>query len=190
MFRISLLSLLIFAFVTALMAQTSDSMISVPKRLVSVGVVQQIEAQNKIDETKQKIETYGKWVGLGKEVGTAVRDGLGALTDETNKFSKTGVGKFTMFIIAFKVLGYPIIQFFFGMLIWIFGTIVATVFFKNNFMPLKKVKVTPDGCKIIEYEPSLSDKWKECGGTGGSMAVFAVCYIVFCLIISAVIFIH
>lgn len=87
---ILLMSLSIFA--------QQDSMILVKKSDIPQNIVQKYE-------NEQNIQKIGKWVELGKEVGTAMKEGLGALTNETDKFSKTGVGKFTMFIITYKVLG-------------------------------------------------------------------------------------
>ena len=64
--------------------------------------VQQQKTDADID---QRIQRYGKWVGLGKEVGVAVDSSLGAITDQADHFSKTGVGKLTIALVIWKVLG-------------------------------------------------------------------------------------
>ena len=44
-------------------------------------------------------------VGLGKEVGTAVDSSLGAISNRTNEFAQTPVGKLTVAVVIFKVIG-------------------------------------------------------------------------------------
>ena len=74
-------------------------------------------------ETKRQIETAGKWAGLGREIGLAVNEGLQALTKTADDFSKTGVGRFTMFLIAWKVVGTDFLQLFFGTLFFLTGLV-------------------------------------------------------------------
>lgn len=50
-------------------------------------------------------QVVNEWVNVGKNVGTAMREGLSALTDEANKFAGTDAGRFTMAVIAWKVAG-------------------------------------------------------------------------------------
>ncbi|HEU5114653.1 MAG TPA: hypothetical protein VFT82_02720, partial [Candidatus Paceibacterota bacterium] len=85
--------------------QSQNDTIMVRKSDLPPELVKQLESQRELAQMSQKIETYGKWVGLGKEVGVAVNDSLSALTTQADKFSNTGVGKFTMFLVAYKVLG-------------------------------------------------------------------------------------
>ena len=118
--------------VSSVLAQTDTGLITVRRSSLPASVIQQVEMQ-------QKIETMGKWVGLGKEIGTAVKEGLSALTEETDKFSKTGVGKFTMFMIAFKIMGYAVIQLCVGIILFLIITPVIIVSFFKNCMPEKYV---------------------------------------------------
>lgn len=99
---------------TPLLAQTVDDRIVVKKSDLPPDVLKQIEM-------KQKIETYGTWVGLGREVGQAVNEGLQALTKQSEEFSKTGVGRFTMIMIAWKILGSQLIHIVFGILFFVLG---------------------------------------------------------------------
>lgn len=80
------------------------------------------KSQLKDLDTATTVEKVGAWVGLGKEVGLAVKEGLGALTEETEKFSKTSPGKLTMFIILYKTIGTDLVQLIVGVcfaLVWI-----------------------------------------------------------------------
>jgi len=49
-----------------------------------------------LDIAEQKIEQFGDWVGVGGEVGGAIKEGLEAVVDVADKFGKTDVGKFTL----------------------------------------------------------------------------------------------
>jgi hypothetical protein len=74
--------------------QTRDTtMVSIPRSALTPQQLKQVDVQE-----------AGAWVGLGKEVGEAINSSLSAVTDNTAKFADTKVGKFTMFIIAWKVL--------------------------------------------------------------------------------------
>ena len=90
-----------------------------------------IEAQQKLDVANQqilnlekKIDTYGKWIGVGGEIGNAVNEGLTAVVDVADKFGKTDVGRFTMVLIAWKVMGKDVIQIFLGL---IFFAVLTTI---------------------------------------------------------------
>lgn len=87
--------ILLFSIVTPARAQVADTgMVSIPRSALTPQQLKQIE-----------VHEAGAWVGLGKEVGEAINSSLSAVTDNTAKFADTQVGKFTMFIIAWKVLG-------------------------------------------------------------------------------------
>lgn len=81
------------------------------------------EVLNQI-ETRAKIQAYGEWVGIGKEIGTAVNEGLSALTKNADDLSKTDVGKFTMIMIAWKVMGWQLVHLIFGTVFFICGLII------------------------------------------------------------------
>jgi muconolactone delta-isomerase len=76
-------------------AQVRDSMVAVPASLLTADQ----KAQMEVAATQAKIQTYGKWVGLGKEVGEAVNSSLAAVTDQTARFADTKVGKVTMALV-------------------------------------------------------------------------------------------
>jgi hypothetical protein len=157
-------------------AQT-DSMVMVPKSMLPKSVIAQVEMQN-------VAQTYGKFAGIGKEIGVGIREGLGALTDETNKFANTKVGKFTMIIIAFKVLGLQLIQFIFGFTLWIFGSIATVFIYRSAIRPRRILKeVTKEGIKNYEiYEP--------CSSIQDWTFYLITIYAGFCLLCCAIIFIH
>jgi len=69
--------------------------------------IQQQKADADID---QRISRYGKWVGLGKEIGTAVDSSLNAITNQAEHFAKTGVGQVTVGLVIWKVLGDQVVH--------------------------------------------------------------------------------
>jgi hypothetical protein len=64
-----------------------------------------IDDKMKTDEITNKIETYGKWAGMGKEIGVAAKEGLTAVKDFAVDVSESNVGKTVMFLIIWKVAG-------------------------------------------------------------------------------------
>lgn len=86
--------------------------------------VAKIKARNELEGINNKIETYGKWAGMGKEVGTAVREGLVAVKDVTVDFADTDVGRITMGLIIWKVIGEDLKGIIFGLPLWIIGMVI------------------------------------------------------------------
>lgn len=171
-------SLLLIILCSTFLAAQSDSLIVVKKSDLPTTLVKKLEVE-------QNLINAGKWAGMGKEIGVAVREGLGALNDETNKFANTRVGIFVMFIIAFKVLGYPIIQLLIGLSLLIIGTIVFIFFFFKSCVHRKiLLKETIEDKKKIkefgEYKP------KEIYYA----ALTGACYLVYLITCMAIIFIH
>lgn len=50
-------------------------------------------------------ESVDKYAQMGKALGTAVNEGLGAVTKNVEQFSQTSAGKWLMVIISWKVMG-------------------------------------------------------------------------------------
>lgn len=88
----------------------------------------QFEKDLQLAEMEKKMEQYGKWVGVGGEVGQAINEGLMAVVDVSDKFGKTDVGKFTLVMVAWKVMGKDIVRIFLGI---IFLTIISVFIFKS-----------------------------------------------------------
>lgn len=64
-----------------------------------------IQKDQTVGDINKRIETYGKWVGMGKEIGEAVDSSLGAITNQADHFAHTGVGKLTVALVIWKVVG-------------------------------------------------------------------------------------
>jgi len=144
----------IFAMMAALIlivpafAQTStgttEEMITVPKSSLTPEQLQVAQTRQATDMLMAETGKYAEFVGLGKAVGVGMREGLEALTDTADKFSKTQVGHFTMFLIAYKILGTDLIQFLIGVPMFIVGTIVIIWSYRKNCIPYR-IKIEDEG---------------------------------------------
>ena len=173
-----------------LSVQAQDTSIMVVKKSdLPAALVQQLETKNSVEST---LQTYGKWAGMGKEIGVALREGLGALNDETNRFADTKVGFFVMFIIAFKVLGNPIIQLLIGIPLLIFGTVIFIVWFKRMVLPrtyLVSKDVVKEEGKILSTTKYTYES-KDPIYSGGAEVLGVLIYVVFMGICILVMFAH
>jgi len=77
----------------------------------------EIEQQSHNAQVANKIEQYGKWAGMGKEVGIAVSEGLNAVVDVADKFGNTRVGEITIALIIWKVFGTDVVRYLIGILL-------------------------------------------------------------------------
>ena len=106
-----------------------------------------IQAQQELEIMTKKMEQYGNWVGIGGEIGQAVKDGLFAVKDVAVEFGGTDVGKFTMYLIAWKVMGKDIVRIFLGLLFIIVATSIVWKSYKLN-LTTRKVKLKDNGWRF------------------------------------------
>lgn len=139
--KLFLLFLLMFSVTVSSFSQTKDEQIIVKTSDLTADQLVKIKTQQKVDELQSKIQTYGKWAGVGSEVGTAVREGLNAVVDVSEKFGNTKVGTFTMYLIAWKVVGVDVVRIILGLL---FVTI-ATFFILKALNSLSTRKLSTKG---------------------------------------------
>jgi len=120
-----IIALLVMLVVSSAFTQTQEKTYTVKES--------QLTAQQKAELTvQQQKENVGSWVGLGKEVGTAMKEGLSALNSEVNKFSESPAGQFTMFVIAYKVIGNDAFHFVIGFPLLVVGFCVWVFFYYRN----------------------------------------------------------
>lgn len=149
--------LLVFSCVPAA-GQTN--VVSIDTAGMPAAVKAAIANKMKTDEITTKIETYGKWAGMGKEIGTAAREGLGAVKDVAIDLSNSNLGKTVMFLIIWKVAGVDMVRMIIGFLIMIVITIFVT---KSYFRTMKTSRLTKKSGLFLwptkEYEPFDSSSW-------------------------------
>lgn len=138
-----------FCFVIAALGQTDDKVVIstrdlTPDQLAKIQAEKQLETANaQIDALQKKVETYGKWVGVGGEIGQAVKDGLNAVVDVADKFGGTNVGKFTMSMIAWKVIGKDIAKIVLGLMFFLTMFVVIWNIYKKVILTRKYVVNDP-----------------------------------------------
>jgi len=140
----------------------AEELVSVPKSMLSKEQLRQVEVNN-IMENISNPEEYNSIMAYGRAVGVAISDGLSAVVDQADRFGSTNVGQFTMYIIAFKVIGAKLIAIVGGLFFWIFGMAILIYIRKKLVTPIRVVKVNEGLFKRKEYEilPSMLDEWYE-----------------------------
>lgn len=86
-----------------------DEKVTIPKSMLTQDQINKLNSQN----IKEDVHS---WVGVGHEVGTAVNESLAAITTQANNFAHTGVGKVTVALVVWKVIGEQAVHLVFGLL--------------------------------------------------------------------------
>lgn len=155
-----ILSLVFFTFFVSAQTQAPEK-ITVNTTDLTADQLAKIKSQQEVETLQKKLDTYGKWVGVGGEVGNAIKEGLNAVVDVSDKFSKTDVGKFTMYLIAWKVVGKDIIRILLGVVFLVVFTVFMFKYFKKTFTTYR-VKVKDNGWKFWlpnEYKLVTPETW-------------------------------
>jgi len=170
--------MLIFTLLVSVTFAQQEEMVSVPKSQLTE---QQKQALT-IQDAKTGFETASQFVGLGREVGEAVNSGLSALTHHIDTISNTKVGKLTMFLIAYKVIGTDIIQLAVGLPLTILVVIFSFLFYWQNVRTKRYVnneifgpdgKITSRQYHVREFSGDTAWAWGIC-----SAIAFALCMLV------------
>lgn len=147
-----LLALMLYA--TPVVAQDSV-MVSVPRSVLTASQLASVEAQ----DIKAKANAYGAWVGVGKEIGEAVNSSLSAISDNAAKFADTKVGRFSMFIVAWKVLSDDIFGAIYTLIIVFIGLPILVWSYRRHLSVsvLDKEQIV-DGKVTRTYRPMTYDE--------------------------------
>jgi hypothetical protein len=106
----------IFTFILIGCFTLKAGTINVDTSGLSTDVKQAIAQKLQQDAITDKINTYGKWVGFGKEVGIASREALTAVKDVALNIANSKLGDTIMFLIVWKVAGRDMIRIIIAML--------------------------------------------------------------------------
>lgn len=112
------------------------------------------QQRQKFGGTSNTVQDVHAWVGVGKEIGTAVNDSLAAITTQSNNFAQTPVGKLTVAVVIFKVLGDTAIHIVAGFAIFI-CMMPLWIWSYRRFLPKRVVKsevVAPDKTLTRTFE--------------------------------------
>lgn len=143
---------LLFCLSTPLVmhAQAQET-ITVNKSDLSSDQVKALEAKAALEATQKKVDQYGKWVGVGHELGTAVNESLSAVTTNATAFANTSVGKWTIALVIWKVAGKDLAEILLGVVLFAIGfPIWIYSFYKNCITHRVLVKKDKDGNKQWE----------------------------------------
>jgi hypothetical protein len=122
----------------------------------TIGALKTVVATQTAEQLIDKrIERYGKWVGLGNEIGVAVNGCLQALNSELVKLSETKIGKIAIFLVIWKVLYQDVVGLLVGIPILIGWTILFIWVLRRCFMA-RVMTYIRQGEKIEEI---VNDKW-------------------------------
>jgi hypothetical protein len=117
-----------------------EEKVTIPKSILTK------EQLSELNQKSLRAHVSG-WAGVGKEIGEAVNSSLQAITTQSNNFAQTSVGKLTVLLVIWKVIGDQFLHIVIGLLelaiflpiwIWSYQRTCITRSFK---MPDKTVKV-------------------------------------------------
>ena len=145
---------LAFSVSNAQTTTTPDNRVVVDKSILTPDQIAKVQAQQVTNQVVEQVSTYSKIAGIGKEVGIAVKEGLLAVVDVADKFGGTNVGKFTMTMIAWKIIGKDIFRIVIGLVFLVIYIIFISRYYKDNFT-VHKVAVNDNGWRFW-----LPKEWK------------------------------
>lgn len=148
-----------------------------------------IQQRVKAEQTVETVKTYGKLAGIGKEIGTAVNEGLSAVVETSDKFSKTDVGKITIFLIGWKIMGRDAVRMVIAIILWLVLTIVFIKAMRVYFP--RRIRV--EGKWYNPWAPSKYEFWDpyermdhDTDRVSGGKALTFICYLAGIAIIYAI----
>jgi len=145
---LSILTLMLITVSTyAQTTQTVDNRVVVDKSILTPDQIAKIYADQATNQVIEQVSTYSKIAGVGKEVGIAVREGLTAVVDIADKFGGTDVGKFTMVMIAWKIVGKDVFRIAIGLVFLVIFMIFIGKYYRDNFT-VHKVAISDNGWKF------------------------------------------
>ena len=118
LFVLTLIALLVAACCPNVQAQTNyatDDRIVVNASDLTPDQLAKLKAEAELELMEKKLKTYGDWVGVGGEIGEAIDQGLRAVVEVAGEFGETDVGKFTLVMIAWKVMGRDVVKILLGL---------------------------------------------------------------------------
>lgn len=184
-------SILLFSTLALAQSSNEEKKITVPESSLPKNVLDSIKQVQQLQEVKQKGEEYQKYFGfakgLGKEVGVAMNEGLKAVENHADKIANTGVGKFIMFLIAYKVIGTDFIQFIVGVPLLFIGTFIFIWSYRKNCIPRSMLEtVKREGKEAVKTYVIINEKKYD--KDGNQRWAHIIMYFIWCIFCILVIF--
>lgn len=184
--RIFVLPVLLLLALTSVTAQTdyttSNEKIVVNKSDLTPDQIAKLKAEAELEMMQKKLETYGNWVGVGGEIGTAIDEGLNSVVDVAEKFGKTEVGKFTLVLIAWKVVGQDVVRILLGLIFIFMFTWLLIYSFRRTCIE-RRVLVKRENPGFMKYPKLKEYKIIEpLFGDGEGLGIIRIAHLIFFLI--------
>lgn len=151
--RFVLAGLLLIGFTHSVSAQqqTQEETVVVKKSDLTADQLAKVQSQ----QIKETLNQYSEYAEMGRGIGLAVGESLKAVKDVAVDFSKTEVGKFTMFLIAWKIMakdiidmGDKIVGYLLGFPLFFIGGMVMIWSYRRQCLPRRVlIKHTKEGGK-------------------------------------------
>ena len=160
-----LLSIFAFMLVAIPTQAQNPEKVGDPTSYMTAEQLAKYSSDMQIASLEKKLETYGNWVGVGGEVGNAIEEGLTAVVDVADKFTGTDVGKFTMVLVAWKVIGKDVVRIVLGIVFIIVITFLFFKVYRNTFVPKRSLieKSNPGFFKypkVKKWEVTEPEEWE------------------------------
>jgi hypothetical protein len=184
--RILVLPVLLLLALTSVTAQTdyttSDERIVVNKSDLTPDQIAKLKAEAQLELMEKKLETYGNWVGVGGEIGQAIDEGLNSVVDVAEKFGKTEVGKFTLVLIAWKVVGQDVVRILLGLIFIGMFTWLLIYSFRRTCID-RRVLIKNENPGFMKYPKLREYKIVEpLFGDGEGLGIIRIAHLIFFLI--------
>lgn len=155
----------------------------------------QYAAKNVLDINNLTLEKVNKYAEMGKGLGVAINEGLGAVTKNVEQFAQTSAGKWLMVLITWKVMGNDAVslvrtavQFAIGGTMLLIGVPFFIYIYRRNCVayPLLKSKTKVGWLTVKKEYAGVNDPIHNDAGPWG----YGVCFVIFVGICAAIMFIH
>lgn len=180
------MTLTLFVDTEPSLAQDGQSeQITVKKSDLPADLAAKLQARADSSTLAQKMESYGKWVGIGHEVGTAVNESFQAVSNNAQELSKSNLGHFIMFMVGYSVVGKDMVKKLIGVLALITWVWIFVWYFRRNCLPLMEIKVERTGLFKSTKTVTIIDKRND-SENQGERVIATLIFIIMAVIIAGV----
>lgn len=150
-------------------------------------MAQVLEAQKKAGtEVPITAEQAAEWADVGKNIGIALSEAAKAMSVGVNEFAATDVGRLTVMMIVWKVIGQDVWGIIGGTLAWIaLASIIGNSYRRHHFLVPMKVKTGTEG---EHTEMRTQVEWKTDNARYTSMWVHAALIVAATLVCLLIVF--
>ena len=158
----AMLAFLVLALPVVAQQNDGDELVTVPKKYVSAeGLTHQDQSGD-------------KWIGIGKEIGAATRDGLSAVVDQAERFGSTKVGTFVMVMIAWKIMAKDVLGVVLGIPLLMAGVVMWVWVMKRMFWGYRVLEKQEGRTKFYKQQPGYEFDSSDARGFVGAVCIGSI----------------